>query len=96
METIQIQNLTVEELREIINETVKRQIEPLLPKDKQKVYYLTRKETAELLGISLVTLHNWTKKGLIKGHRINTRIRYKSSEVENAFVELQSILRKRF
>jgi excisionase family DNA binding protein len=42
---------------------------------------LTRKEVCELLHITLPTLHDWTKEGVIIGYRINTRVRYKKSEV---------------
>jgi excisionase family DNA binding protein len=42
---------------------------------------LTRKEVCELLHITLPTLHDWTKEGVITGYRINTRVRYKKSEV---------------
>ncbi len=42
---------------------------------------LTRKEVCELLHITLPTLHSWTKENLITGYRINTRVRYKKSEV---------------
>ena len=42
---------------------------------------LTRKEVCELLHITLPTLHSWSKENLITSYRINTRVRYKKSEV---------------
>ncbi|TWP24279.1 DUF3853 family protein [Apibacter muscae] len=45
---------------------------------------LTRKEVAHLLKISLPTLHDWTKKGLIKSYRIGNRVRYKQTDLYNA------------
>lgn len=43
--------------------------------------YLTRKEVAKLLRISLVTLHSYTKKGMIPAYRIGCRVLYKFNEV---------------
>ena len=42
---------------------------------------LTRQETADLLSVSLVTLWDWDKKGLIPSYRIGNKVRYKKSEV---------------
>lgn len=51
---------------------------------------LTRKETATLLGISLVTLHKWTNQGRLTAYRIGTRVRYKVDEVHNALIEIKT------
>ena len=48
-----------------------------LPEDN----YISRKDTAQLLNISLVTLSNWTKKSLLKSYKIGSRVLYKKSEV---------------
>ncbi len=45
---------------------------------------LTRKQTAQTLGISLPTLHQWTKDGKIQSYRIGKTIRYKQEDVFNA------------
>lgn len=42
---------------------------------------LTRSEVSELLSISLPTLRNYVKRGLIKEYRMGSRVLYKSSEV---------------
>lgn len=91
---VQIQNITVKELSALIAETVENKIQSFL-QEKPEVKYLSRIETASLLGISLVTLNEWTKKGVLTAYRINTRIRYKSNEVEKAIKEIESIKFKR-
>ena len=45
--------------------------------------FLTAKETAKLLGVSLVTIHAWKKEGKLKFHRFGTRIRFQKSEILN-------------
>ena len=45
---------------------------------------LSRKQAANYLVISLVTLSEWTKQGIIPSYRVSTSIRYKKEELENA------------
>ena len=44
--------------------------------------YLTRKETAEQLNVSLPTLLQYTKRNLITGYRFGVRVMYKTSDIE--------------
>jgi excisionase family DNA binding protein len=43
--------------------------------------YLSRKEVAKLLKITLPTLHDWTKLQYLRAYKIGTRVLYKESEV---------------
>ncbi|WP_423130620.1 helix-turn-helix domain-containing protein [Gaoshiqia sp. Z1-71] len=45
--------------------------------------FLTRQQTANYLQISLPTLHQYTKQGLINSYRIGNKIRYKLTEIED-------------
>lgn len=56
------------------------------PQDKEVL--LNRKETAQLLKISLTTLYYWTKKGKIPAYSIQNRIYYKRSEIEKALIKI--------
>jgi len=49
-----------------------------------KAELYTRQETAKRLRVSLVTLDNWTKLGIIKAQRIGTRIRYDRKDIDEA------------
>lgn len=93
MNTIQIQNLSKEELKELVQETVKEEIKNHQPKTPSGDDYLSRKETANMLGISLPTLHEWTMKGKIKAYRIGRLVRYKRAHVHSA---LKSIDTKKY
>ena len=53
------------------------------PQENQSGYY-SRKEVAKLLKITLPTLHDWTREGLLKSYKIGTRVLYKPSEVKDA------------
>ena len=70
------------QIEKIIEKKLNEKIDELKPsKDWQ---YLNRKEVAELLKISLPTLHNWTKEGILSSYRIGTRVLYRSDEIENS------------
>ena len=55
--------------------------------DTTQTEYITRREVAKLFKISLVTVHDWTKKGILQAYKIGKRIYYKPLEVENALVK---------
>lgn len=46
--------------------------------------YLTRKEAAKKLRISLVTIHYWMRDGIIKSYKIGGRQLLKDSEIDDA------------
>ncbi|MBL7811409.1 MAG: helix-turn-helix domain-containing protein [Bacteroidetes bacterium] len=83
---------TPADLREIVTAAVRSELaglkQPDTPTANQE--WLTRKQTAARLQVSLVTLHSWTKTGIVKGYRISGRIRYKSHEVESALQAMQT------
>ncbi len=45
------------------------------------VRLLTRKEAANLLRVTLPTLHHWSKTGIIQAYYLGGRIYYKESEL---------------
>jgi excisionase family DNA binding protein len=53
---------------------------------------ITRDETAKLLGVSLVTLHNWVKSNILIAYRMGNKVRFKENEV---LASLQQINSKR-
>lgn len=98
MEKVILSPIPLEELRDVICESVKaeftRQFESL-PKQNQDNDLITRKEAACFLGISLPTLLDFTKAGKVIGYRIGTRVRYKRSELEQSLQQIRSIKYKR-
>ena len=80
------------DLKILIAETVKEQLTEFFNKNKKPDNrYLSRKGVAEQLGISLPTLHRWTMNGTIQAVRIGSSVRYKSSDVDEALKNIQSI-----
>ena len=51
--------------------------------------YLTREEVSELLKISLSTIHNWTKRGILQPYQIGGRVYYKARDIESSMIKLE-------
>ncbi|MDG1056749.1 MAG: helix-turn-helix domain-containing protein [Flavobacteriaceae bacterium] len=85
--TIQFIQVTPEDLVELFAEALKIQFQEL--SNNQKIEstptnqreFITRKETAELFGVSLPTIHSWTKLEILKAYKQGNRTYYKYSEL---------------
>jgi excisionase family DNA binding protein len=93
MSNLILSSLPLEQLKTEISEAVLMQIAPYLPSAHSKpqpTELLTRKEAAKLLGVSLVTLNQWTRDGRVKGYHISSRVRYKREELENSLTRIKT------
>ena len=94
--TIQITEVTIDELAEKVSDILLLKIENYIkeltkPKNNK---LLTRKEVAEMLRVSLVTVGVWSKVGILNPIRMGNRIFFKEQEILNT-LEKQSINKKR-
>ena len=83
MTQVQFIQVSPQELATLIQESVKQSLpNPPLPtiEPKQKEI-LTRIETANLFSISLVCLHDWVKKNILKPYKVGNKTYFKRSEV---------------
>ncbi len=55
---------------------------------KEPTLWLTKKEVSNILSISIVTVDDWSKKGILNSYRIGNRIRFKRKEVEQALTKI--------
>lgn len=55
---------------------------------KEPTQWLTKKEVATILSISLVTIDDWSKKGILNPFRIGNRIRFDRKQVEQALTKI--------
>src|SRR4030095_7893072 len=93
MQNIILTPITLEQLKSEITGALKKEITILVESlncSKQEDELITRKQAAKLLGVSLVTINDWTKTGKITGYRIASRIRYKKSEVEASLAQIKT------
>lgn len=88
--SVLIENVTPDELMEAVRRVVKQEISDLQLATKTPKY-LTRREVADLLKITLPTLFDYTRTGKIKGHRIGSRVLYTEEEVTRAVKEIATV-----
>ena len=89
-----VQAVTPEELTEAFRSVVREELSLLVPKDNAP-RYLSRNEVAKLLKISLPTLNDYTKRGIIKGSRVGTRVLYSEADIKEAVKEIPKLKYKR-
>ncbi|QJB41725.1 helix-turn-helix domain-containing protein [Chitinophaga oryzae] len=97
MENLVLSSIPLEELKNVISDTVRCELSKHLEVKSQSpktAELLTRKEAAQLLGISLPTLLDYTKSGKITGYRLGTRVRYKREELEQSLMQIRSAKQK--
>lgn len=86
----QVHGITPAQLKESILLDVRTELKEIVLnfQPKRQPEYLTRKEVAKILKVSLVTLSDWNKKGVIKPYRLGNLIRYKTTEIEESLIAI--------
>lgn len=82
---VQLHNVNPEEFKNEILSGVQNKLDALqesINSHKQSTY-LTRKDVSALLGVSLVTIHDWCKKDILKPMRIGNRVRFIRKDIED-------------
>ncbi|MGA2405277.1 MAG: helix-turn-helix domain-containing protein [Bacteroidales bacterium] len=96
MSSIILQGINTDDLKKIFREVLEETKQETKPKESGKrPVYLNRFEVVELLKISLPTLNNWSKSGIVQSYRIGNRILYKASEIEDAIHSVKNLKYKR-
>jgi hypothetical protein len=87
MQTIQLIQISPEELTQIISSSVNSaftkffdEVNQLKPFPHQKEI-MTRQDVADFFSVSLVTIHDWNKNGILKPYKLGGRIYYHYSEI---------------
>ena len=98
MGNIQINNFNIADLEQaiknVLTETVINAVKEKISPNKKILSLLSREETAMTLCISLPTLHEWTKSGIIKAFRIGNRVLYKLEDINDALKEIQTSVKR--
>ena len=86
----QLHDITPDELKEAIIHEIRLELKEMSKKFQpvRPPVYVTRKEAAKILKVSLVTIHDWNKKGILKPYRLGNLIRYKRTELDKALIDI--------
>ena len=90
MTKIVLHNFELSDIKKVVEEVLEKQLKGFSTPKKTELKLLTRKDTAKFLCISLPTLHEWTKTGVVIAHRIGNRVLYKQEEVQQALSQIQT------
>ena len=87
---VQLIQITEEKLTETILIAIKKELEELKNnfQPQQPPKWISRKETADMLGVSFTTLYSWHKKNVLTAYSIGNRVYYKLDEVNNALTPI--------
>ena len=92
MAKITLQTFEVSDLEKVINKALGKAFQDFsLLQKKEKLELLSRKNASKLLCISLPTLHQWTKDGVITAYRIGNRVLYKLEDINNALTKIKTL-----
>ncbi|WP_299089077.1 helix-turn-helix domain-containing protein [uncultured Bacteroides sp.] len=53
--------------------------------------YITRADVSRMLKVSIVTVSDWTRKGILTAYKCGNRVYFKQAEVEEALLRINSI-----
>lgn len=87
--------ITVNDLLLQIGQLIEAKISLTPQTKKEQSGYLSRKEVAKLLRVTLPTLHQWTKEGILPSYKIGTRVLYKECEVKATLERVPSFKYKK-
>ncbi len=85
-----------EELERLIRICIKSELAnftPQIPTQSKK--FISRKKTASILGISLVTLGDYCKRGIIPSYRIGSKVLFIESEIIESVTLVKSVKNKK-
>src|ERR1035437_5701589 len=96
MKDLILSSLSLDEFKTVISEAVKCELGKFPSyKPDPPTEFISRKQAASILGISLPTLGLWSKTGIIPSYRIASRVRYKKQDVLNSLSQVQTLKFKR-
>lgn len=97
MQQIILQGINTDDLRQILKEVLEEKLKLVSTpqKSESSPSYLTRSDVARRLNISLPTLNNWSKTGIVQSYRIGNRVLYKPHEIDEAVKSVRNLKYKR-
>ncbi len=97
MEQILLNGVNLNELLEKIGQIIESKLQkcPSVLEQRKPAKFLTRKEVAQLLNVTVTTLHEWTKLGWIQSYKVGRRVLYKEVEVLSSIDSLASCKHKK-
>tara|TARA_R110002050_G_scaffold4573_2_gene22142 strand:+ start:49562 stop:49846 length:285 start_codon:yes stop_codon:yes gene_type:complete len=94
MDTILLHGITIEELKAVISDVVRTELERSLNQSKESQNYNVE-QAAKLLLCSKLTVYNYIKKGFLPASKIGRNYIIKKADMDNALKEVKSLKYRR-
>lgn len=89
-------NITPEHFQNLIKESIREELKLFeTPSRDSKEALLSRSEVAKLFRVSLTTINTWCKDGILNPIKMNSRVYFKQSEIEEAMQKPVKYLRRK-
>lgn len=96
MNQILLNGINVNELLDKIGQLIETKLGDIQqPKEAKPVKFISRKEVATFLKISLPTLNEWTKLGRLLSYKMGNRVLYNLQEVEQSLCKVTAYKHKK-
>jgi excisionase family DNA binding protein len=79
----------VNDLLQRIEQIIDQRLSSLSPQKESQSDYISRKEVAKMLQVTLPTLNDYTKLGWLQCYKIGNRVLYRRDEVEQSLRQVQ-------
>ncbi len=87
IELSELKRIISEEIKTAVGESINTYINKHHFEESEAI--IKRSDVAEMFGVSLVTIHDWMKRGVLPYHKMNGRSYFKKSEVINAMKDVK-------
>jgi DNA-directed RNA polymerase specialized sigma subunit len=87
---VQLIQITEEKLTDNILSAVKKELDELKKEIQPQPYpeWISRNDTAKMLGVSFPTLYSWHRKKILIAYSIGNRVYYKLDDINNALTPI--------
>jgi len=90
MENVLLSPIPKEELVSELMSSFRQLLQDHQEENLNRKEWLSAKQTASLIGVTVKTVHSWSDKRILQKHRIGSRIRYRKDEVLHALRKIET------
>lgn len=83
--------IPIGELKEIIVECIRLEIQKIAPPPPKDNTLISRKDAAKMLHVSVASLSKYCKSGIITSYRLNNMLRFKRQDILDSLKEMKTI-----
>jgi hypothetical protein len=97
MHQILFSGFHVDDFKKLLGEVIDEKLKQLPVKEQSKEHtsFLSREEVAKMLKVSLPTLNEYSKNGIVQSYRVGNRVLYRLDEILESIKQVKNLKYKR-